>query len=68
MIMGSVIVVVNAALNPTETGVLSTVLVRDVAEDAEFKVMFGFARVEVEQIFSEGARLSPRSRHSLKGE
>jgi hypothetical protein len=68
MIMGSVIVVVNAALDPTETGMLSAVLVRDVAEDAEFKVMFGFARVEVEQILSKGARLSPRSGHLLKGE
>jgi hypothetical protein len=66
--MGSVIVVVNTTLDPTETGVFSTVLVRNVAEDAEFKVMFGFAGVEVEQIFSEGAWLSPRSGHSLKGE
>jgi hypothetical protein len=65
--MGSVIVVVNAALDPTEAGVLSPVLIGDVAEDAELEVTLGFAGVEVEQIFGEGARLSPGSGHSLKG-
>jgi hypothetical protein len=68
MIMGSVVVMIDATLDPTEAGMLPSVLVRDVAEYAEFKVMFGFARVEVEQVFSKGARLSPGSGHSLKGE
>jgi hypothetical protein len=67
MIMGSVVVMVDATLDPTEAGVLFSVLVRDVAEYAEFKVMFGFARVEVEQVFSESARPSPGSGHLLKG-
>jgi hypothetical protein len=65
--MGSVIVVVNATFDPTETGMLLSVLVRDVAEDTEFEVTFRFAGVEVEQVFSEGSRLSPRSGHSRKG-
>jgi hypothetical protein len=68
MIMGLVVVMVDATLDLTEAGMLPSVLVRDVAEYAEFKVTFGFARVEVEQILSKGARLSPGSRHSLKGE
>jgi hypothetical protein len=68
MIMGLVVVMIDTTLDPTEAGVLPSVLVQDVAEYAEFEVTFGFARVEVEQVFSKGARLSPGSGDSLEGE
>jgi hypothetical protein len=67
MIIGSVVVMVDTTLDPTEASVLPTVLVGDVAEDAEFEVMLGFARVEIKEVFSEGVWSGPRSRHSLKG-
>jgi hypothetical protein len=68
MIMGSVVVMVDATLDPTKAGMLFSVLVRDVAEYVEFKVTFGFTRVEVKQVLGEGAGFGPGSRHSLKGE
>jgi hypothetical protein len=67
MIMGLVVVMVDETLDAAEAGVFPSMLVRDVAEYVEFEVMFGFARVEVKQVFSEGVRLSLGSGHSLKG-
>jgi hypothetical protein len=62
-----VVVVVETAVDAAEAVMFPSMLVGDIAKDAELEESALLTGVEVEEIFAEGSGFSPGSGHSLEG-